>query len=82
MHNCVLNLLYLIYKILVNNQFCHLFQNWEITMIRDRAKTKFGCRVGRPSGMSYLFFQSFSLQLSGAKAEKAKVLVIHFLHVG
>ncbi|KAL5004671.1 hypothetical protein ScPMuIL_018127 [Solemya velum] len=49
-------------------------ENWEITMIRDKPKKKFGCRVGRPSGMSYLFFQSFSLQLSGAKAVKAKVL--------
>ena len=50
-------------------------QQWSMALSRFDDRQHWQCRVERPGGMSYLFFQQFTLQVSGVSLENVEVLV-------
>lgn len=42
-------------------------EEWSFSISANDAKSEFLCTVERPSGKSYLFFEGFKLQISGAR---------------
>lgn len=45
-------------------------EEWAITLSKDSGGREWMCSVERPSGHSYLFFEEFKLQISGARLEE------------
>ena len=57
------------------NQLLIFLQNWAIELTNDGSST-YVCKIHRPDGKSYLFFQEFELTVEGAQMQNdVKVIV-------
>ncbi|XP_067665700.1 myeloid-derived growth factor-like [Haliotis asinina] len=48
-------------------------ESWRMGLSMNADNTKFSCSVERPGSSSYLFFQSFKMEVFGVKAVEAEV---------
>ena len=48
-------------------------ENWEMTLSQDKSTNQMSCLIERPSGVSYLFFEQFRVEISGATIQDAQV---------
>ena len=53
---------------------------WEMTMGVNTDGTAYSCTVGTPRGTTYLYFENFEIEVSGATVEHTGRKILCFLN--